>query len=133
MAFANGSGVLSTVQHFDGDIHLLSAFTALTLTPALCATLLKPWYSSRVKAAYFSAWFSNSLSSPDFVCHWSGICTEAYWPYDDDLRCIMFGIVCRAVHLTIIIFADESGLFMSSIQLPSDATMQRTLKVNRYI
>lgn len=42
----------------------------------------------------------------------------------------MFGIVCRAVHLTIIILPDEDqGYFMSSIQLPSDATMQRTLKV----
>ncbi|MGS4823470.1 efflux RND transporter permease subunit, partial [Raoultella terrigena] len=45
---------------------LLSAFLALTLTPALCATLLKPHSDDQSKKRSFSTWFNarfNRLSA----------------------------------------------------------------------
>lgn len=60
MAFASGSvGIIYRQFSISMAISiLLSAFTALTLTPALCATLLKPHGIHQGKSSVFSAWFN---------------------------------------------------------------------------
>ncbi|MFW8068355.1 efflux RND transporter permease subunit, partial [Klebsiella pneumoniae] len=60
MAFASGSvGIIYRQFSISMAISiLLSAFLALTLTPALCATLLKPHGIHQGKSSAFSAWFN---------------------------------------------------------------------------
>ncbi|MFW8521709.1 efflux RND transporter permease subunit, partial [Klebsiella pneumoniae] len=60
MAFASGSvGIIYRQFSISMAISiLLSAFLALTLTPALCATLLKPHGIHQGKSSVFSAWFN---------------------------------------------------------------------------
>lgn len=110
---------------------LLSAFLALTLTPALCATLLKPHSHEQSKKRTFSTWFNarfNRLSAfyesgLGFVLRRSGRMMMLY-------AALCFALYAGLSSLPSSFLPDEDqGYFMSSIQLPADATMQRTLKV----
>ncbi|MCF6689085.1 multidrug efflux RND transporter permease subunit [Raoultella terrigena] len=110
---------------------LLSAFLALTLTPALCATLLKPHSHEQSKKRTFSMWFNarfNRLSALyesglGFVLRRSGRMMMLY-------AALCFALYAGLSSLPSSFLPDEDqGYFMSSIQLPADATMQRTLKV----
>jgi multidrug efflux pump len=61
MAFAGGSvGIIYRQFCISMAVSiLLSAFLALTLTPALCATILKPHHHASRKGRAFSAWFNG--------------------------------------------------------------------------
>jgi multidrug efflux pump len=61
MAFAGGSvGIIYRQFCISMAVSiLLSAFLALTLTPALCATLLKPHHHTSHRGSAFSAWFNG--------------------------------------------------------------------------
>lgn len=110
---------------------LLSAFLALTLTPALCATLLKPHHRERNKGKTFSTWF-NSRFRVLVAFYESGL---GFVLKRTGRMMMLYAALCFALYVGLSSLAssflpdEDQGYFMSSIQLPSDATMQRTLKV----
>ena len=133
MAFASGSvGII--YQQFSISMAisiLLSAFLALTLTPALCATLLKPHDKHRGKSSAFSGWFNahfHRLTS--FYATGLGFFLKR-----TGRMMMIYAALCLALFAGLsslpssFLPDEDQGYFMSSIQLPSDATMQRTLKV----
>ena len=133
MGFASGSvGIIYRQFCISMAVSiLLSAFLALTLTPALCATLLKPHHRCQSKGKSFSAWFNTRFhaltsfyeSGLGFVLKRTG------------RMMMLYAALCVALYAGLSSLAssflpdEDQGYFMSSIQLPSDATMQRTLKV----
>ncbi len=104
---------------------------ALTLTPALCATLLKPHGIHQGKSSVFSAWFNahfHRLTS--FYATGLGFVLKR-----TGRMMMIYAALCLALFAGLSTLPssflpdEDQGYFMSSIQLPSDATMQRTLKV----
>lgn len=132
MGFAEGSvGIIYRQFCISMAISiLLSAFLALTLTPALCATLLKPHEANKKGAGKFAIWFNAHFyaltavyaSSLGAVLKRTG-------------RMLLYIALCAALFAGLsslpssFLPDEDQGYFMSSLQLPSDATMQRTLKV----
>ncbi|WP_062769574.1 multidrug efflux RND transporter permease subunit [Sphingopyxis terrae] len=106
---------------------LFSAFLALTLTPALCATLLKPVAGYGGKNRFF-AWFDRSFDRlADGYQGWvarlikrSGRMMAAF--------AVVVGLLGFAfVKLPSAFLPEEDqGYFLTSIQLPADATASRT-------
>jgi multidrug efflux pump len=132
MAFASGSvGVIYRQFSLSMAVAILfSAFLALSLTPALCATLLKP-VSGHAPGRGFFGWFNRGF----------GRMTERYAQG-------VLGLVKRSGRVMVVFAAlvaalgvslgqlpsaflpeEDQGYFMTSIQLPSDATTERTLEV----
>ena len=132
MAFASGSvGVIYRQFSLSMAVAILfSAFLALSLTPALCATLLKP-VAGHLPARGFFGGFNLRF----------GRMTERY---EHGVR----GLVKRSGRVMVVFAAlvaalgvglnqlpsaflpeEDQGYFMTSIQLPSDATTERTLEV----
>jgi HAE1 family hydrophobic/amphiphilic exporter-1 len=106
----------------------LSAFNALTLSPALASLLLKPKKETRGPLGKFFAWFNKywDRSTDDFV-RWSG----------DLIRkaaVVMVGLVVAGVlawffssHLPTSFLPDEDqGYLYINMQLPNSASMERT-------
>jgi len=106
---------------------LFSAFLALSLTPALCATLLKPIDAHTPKKGFF-AWFDQRFDR----------LTEGYTRL---LGAVLrrggramaaFGVVVAIVAAAFMLLPsaflpeEDQGYFMTSFQLPADATAQRT-------
>lgn len=106
---------------------LLSAFLALTLTPALCATLLKP----QQKASAFSRWFNTRFDTLASLYE----TTLGRLLKRTGRMMMLYVALCLALYAGLssvpssFLPEEDQGYFMSSIQLPSDATMQRTLNV----
>jgi HAE1 family hydrophobic/amphiphilic exporter-1 len=107
---------------------VLSAFNALTLSPALAALLLKPKKQTRGPLGKFFGWFNKywDRSTDDFV-RWSG----------DLIRksaVVMVLLVVAGVaawffsrHLPSSFLPDEDqGYFYINMQLPNSASMERT-------
>ena len=102
----------------------LSGVVALTLTPALCALLLKP---AKTEGRFF-AWFNNRFEK----------LTNGYtWLVGKTLRnkvvtSLMFLLVCAGVIMlaqtrpTSFVPAEDQGMLMGSIQLPDNASLSRT-------
>ena len=108
---------------------LFSAFLALTLTPALCATLLRPVEKAPRKNRFF-AWFDRRFEA-------------ATRRYQDWVRALlkrslrMMLVFAALLGLLGLAFTqlpssflpeEDQGYFMTSIQLPADATAARTLE-----
>lgn len=133
MAFASGSvGVIYRQFTVSMAVSILfSAFLALTLTPALCATLLKPQQKNASPAGRFAAGFNRyfHLLSSRYV---SGL---GYVVKRTGRMMLLYAALCAALVMGLITLPssflpeEDQGYFMSSIQLPSEATMQRTLAV----
>lgn len=133
MAFASGSvGVIYQQFTLSMAVSILfSAFLALTLTPALCATLLKPRTQQHLKKAGFFGWFNHTFDGM----------TKGYVSYVGKLvtrtgRMMMLFVVITAVLIialrqlpTSFLPEEDQGYFMTTIQLPADATTERTLDV----
>lgn len=133
MGFANGSvGIIYRQFTLSMAVSILfSAFLALTLTPALCASLLKPVTENGEDKKGFAGWFNrrfNRLSSQ----YQSGLQTVVK---RSGRMMVIYGLLCAVVvfgwrNLPSSFLPDEDqGYFMTSFQLPSDATQQRTRKV----
>ncbi|KIS44764.1 multidrug efflux RND transporter permease subunit [Kosakonia radicincitans] len=133
MAFASGSvGVIYRQFTVSMAVSILfSAFLALTLTPALCATLLKPHQKNATSAGRFAAGFNrhfHMLTSR----YTSGL---GYVVKRTGRMMLLYAALCAALVMGLITLPssflpeEDQGYFMSSIQLPSEATMQRTLAV----
>ncbi|WP_202744103.1 efflux RND transporter permease subunit [Acinetobacter pittii] len=132
MALASGSvGIIYRQFTITMSVSILfSAFLALTLTPALCATLLKPVDANHQKKGFY-AWFDRSFDKV----------TKKY-------EAILLKVVKHTIP-TLIIFVvitgltfagmkywptafmpeEDQGWFLTSFQLPSDATAERTTKI----
>ncbi|EPJ7320807.1 multidrug efflux RND transporter permease subunit [Enterobacter asburiae] len=109
---------------------LLSAFLALTLTPALCATLLKPHKPGK-RAGRFAVGFNARFRSltASYEAGLGAVLKRT------GRMLLLYAALCAALFLGLsslpssFLPDEDQGYFMSSIQLPSDATMQRTLNV----
>ncbi|WP_318392877.1 efflux RND transporter permease subunit [Enterobacter sp.] len=107
---------------------LFSAFLALTLTPALCATLLKPVTADSHKKNRFFTWFNTTFdrltgryeNGVTRVIRKTGRMTLIYLA--------LCGVLFFAFKFLPSSFLPEEdqGYFITSIQLPADATMKRT-------
>jgi multidrug efflux pump len=132
MAFASGSvGIIYRQFSFRWRYLFYSAFLALTLTPALCATLLKPHSQHQSKGRTFSVWFNTHFHSlTSFYASGLGFVIK-----HAGRMMMIYAALCLALYAGLsslpssFLPDEDQGYFMSSIQLPSDATMQRTLKV----
>ena len=131
MAFASGS-VGTIYRQFTMAMAvsiLLSAFLALTLTPALCATLLKPIERERPKNRVFQAfdrWFERTTAQYQA---WVATLLKRTGR--------MMAIFLMLVGLLGIGFVnlpssflpeEDQGYYMTTFQLPADATASRTMK-----
>lgn len=131
MAFASGS-VGTIYRQFTMAMAvsiLFSAFLALTLTPALCATLLKPVERERPKNCVFQAfdrWFDRTAARYEA---WVGKLLKRTGR--------MMAIFVILVGLLGIGFVnlpssflpqEDQGYYMTTFQLPADATASRTME-----
>ncbi|GEA69826.1 multidrug efflux RND transporter permease subunit [Acinetobacter pittii] len=132
MALANGSvGIIYRQFTITMSVSILfSAFLALTLTPALCATMLKPIDKNHVKKGVF-AWFDRSFEKLNNRYE-HGLFKVI--KHKRTAMLFFIGIVvallfCFKQVPTAFMPEEDQGWFMTSIQLPSDATQERTKKV----
>lgn len=133
MGFASGStGIIYRQFCISMSVSiLLSAFLALTLTPALCATLLRPHDSRLSSDRTFSARFNRRFNA--LTVHYeSGVSALLKRTGRMMLLYLALCIALLAGLATLpssFLPEEDQGYFMSSLQLPSDATLQRTLNV----
>ncbi len=132
MAFASGSvGIIYRQFTVTMSISILfSAFLALTLTPALCATLLKPIHDHQKKKPIFH-WFDRKF---DQLSKRYEHTLSRVIAYRRMAMVAFVGIIAAVIYSfqsvpTAFTPDEDQGWFMSMIQLPSDATQERTLKV----
>lgn len=111
---------------------VLSVLVAMILTPALCATLLKPIHKGEEHGQKgFFGWFNRTFnrSASRYETFVGKILHRS-------LRWILIyvlllgGMVLLFLHLpTSFLPLEDRGMFTTSIQLPSGSTQQQTLKV----
>lgn len=133
MGFASGSvGIIYRQFTLSMAVSILfSAFLALTLTPALCASLLKPVTIHSGNKKGFAGWFNRRFSKLS-----SGYQSSLHRTLKRSGRMmIIYVLLCTVVivawrNLPSSFLPDEDqGYFMTSFQLPSDSTQQRTRDV----
>lgn len=132
MAFASGSvGVIYRQFSISMATSILfSAFLALSLTPALCATLLKPIDGHEEKTGFFG-WFDRQFDRM----------TNGYTGWVTGLvkrtgrSMVVYVLILVLLGFTFMrlpsafLPEEDQGHFMTMVQLPSDATTERTLEV----
>lgn len=134
MALASGS-VGTVYRQFSMAMAvsiLFSAFLALSLTPALCASLLRPVGAPRAKARVFRV-FDRGFEALTASCQ-TGVAGLL-----GRRRRVMAGVALIAGLLVIgfvnlpssFLPEEDQGYFMTSFQLPADATATRTLEAVR--
>ncbi len=133
MALASGSvGVIYKQFTLSMAVSILfSAFLALTLTPALCATLLKPIDPAHHEKRGLFGWFNRRFEhmTQRYVSGVSRLLARG-----GRVMLVFAGLVAIlffSFHQLPSAFMPEEdqGYFMTSIQLPADATSERTLDV----
>ncbi|EAB8809973.1 efflux RND transporter permease subunit [Salmonella enterica subsp. enterica serovar Enteritidis] len=110
----------------------LSVLVALILTPALCATLLKPVSAEHhEKKSGFFGWFNTRFdhSVNHYTNSVSGIVRNT-GRYLIIYLLIVVGMAALFLRLpTSFLPEEDQGVFLTMIQLPSGATQERTQKV----
>ncbi len=133
MAFASGSvGVIYQQFSLSMAVSILfSAFLALTLTPALCATLLKPVDPAHHQKRGFFGWFNRRFARM----------TQGYQAQVRALILRAGRVMLVFVALSVVLVVglnvlpaaflpeEDQGYFMTVFQLPADATSERTLDI----
>lgn len=109
----------------------LSVLVALVLTPALCATMLKPSSADHHGKKGFFGWFNARFDQS--VNHYtnsvSGI-LRGTGRYLVIYLLIVIGMAVLFVRLPTSFLPDEDqGVFLTMVQLPAGATQERTQKV----
>ncbi|ENK5210574.1 efflux RND transporter permease subunit [Klebsiella aerogenes] len=109
----------------------LSVLVALVLTPALCATMLKPASADHHGKKGFFGWFNARFDQS--VNHYtnsvSGI-LRSTGRYLVIYLLIVIGMAMLFVRLPTSFLPDEDqGVFLTMVQLPAGATQERTQKV----
>ncbi|KHT30182.1 efflux RND transporter permease subunit [Pectobacterium carotovorum] len=110
---------------------LISAFLALSLAPALCATLLKPIDKNAHEKRGFFGWFNRKFSA--MTDRYESGVARMLKRIGRSLAvyaalCVVLFLSMRSVPSSFLPEEDQ-GYFLTSIQLPSDATEERTLGV----
>ena len=133
MAFASGSvGVVYRQFAVSMAVSILfSALLALSLTPALCATLLKPIAHGHAERRGFFGWFNRRFDSMTDryetrvgrIVRRSGRMMVLYLALAAGLW-YSFGKVPSSF-----LPEEDQGYFITNFLLPADATSERTLKV----
>jgi multidrug efflux pump len=131
MAFASGSVGVIYKQFTMAMVSsiLFSAFLALTLTPALCATLLKPVDHHAQKTGVFG--FIDRVIERS--TNWYGRSVAAFLKRMGRMMGAFGVVLCllvvgfRALPSSFLPEEDQ-GYFLTTIQLPADATKQRTME-----
>lgn len=133
MAFGGGSvGVIYQQFTLSMAVSILfSAFLALTLTPALCATLLRPLNAEHHQKIGFFSTFNRGFAR--LTASYSARMTRLVG------RCgrmmVIFTALCIVLAVAVwrlpssFLPDEDQGYFMTSIQLPNGATSARTLEV----
>ncbi len=110
---------------------VLSVLVAMILTPALCATLLKPLKKVSITGKRLFAWF-NQMFNRNAERYEKGVAKILH----RSLRWIVIyvlllgGMVFLFLRLpTSFLPLEDRGMFTTSVQLPSGSTQQQTLKV----
>lgn len=110
---------------------LFSAFLALTLTPALCATLLKPVSADHHKKTGFFGWFNRRFDKM----------TNGYTGWVAHLvkrggrMMVLYAVIIAALGYgylqlpSAFVPEEDQGYFMTSFSLPADATAERTRSI----
>jgi multidrug efflux pump len=131
MVFASGS-VGTIYRQFAVAMSvsiLLSAFLALTLTPALCATLLKPVDRERPKHRFFRAfdrWFDRTSTAYET---WVGRLLK-----QTGRMMAIFVLLAGLMGIGFVnlpssfLPEEDQGYYMTTFQLPADATASRTME-----
>ena len=111
---------------------VLSVLVAMILTPALCATMLKPLHKGEQHGQKgFFGWF-NRMFNRNAARYESGVAKILHrslrWMVVYVL--LLGGMVFLFLRLpTSFLPQEDRGMFTTSVQLPSGATQQQTLKV----
>ncbi|HAW44661.1 MAG TPA: hydrophobe/amphiphile efflux-1 family RND transporter, partial [Klebsiella pneumoniae] len=109
----------------------LSVLVALILTPALCATMLKPVKQGHHEKRGFFGWFNRTFnrSASRYETFVGKILHRSLrWMLIYVL--LLGGMVFLFLHLTTSFLPlEDRGMFTTSVQLPSGSTQQQTLKV----
>lgn len=133
MALASGSvGVI--YQQFTLSMAasiVFSAFLALTLTPALCATLLKPVDPAHHEKRGVFGWFNRRFDriTQGYAARVGKLVTRT------GRVMLVFGAIAAVLALAFrqlpssFLPEEDQGYFMTTFQLPADATAGRTLDV----
>lgn len=109
----------------------LSVLVALILTPALCATLLKPVSAEHHEKKGFFGWFNTRFdaSTDHYAKSVSGILRNT-GRYLVVYLLIVVGMAVLFLRLpTSFLPEEDQGVFMTMAQLPAGATQERTQKV----
>jgi len=142
MAFFSGStGVI--YSQFSITIiaaMILSVFVAMTLTPALCATLLKPVAQGHHagEAGWFSGFFRHFNRAFEMCrSNYEGIVGRSFGKprrYLVAYAAIVSAMGYFFLHLPTAFLPDEDqGFLLCQAQLPAGATQERTLEVMRQV
>lgn len=115
---------------------VLSVLVAMILTPALCATLLKPLHKGEHHGQTgFFGWF-NRMFNRNAERYEKGVARILHRSLRCSLRWILIyglllgGMVFLFLRLpTSFLPLEDRGMFTTSVQLPSGSTQQQTLKV----
>ncbi len=106
---------------------LFSAFLALSLTPALCATILKPVTPHHERKGFFAGFNRGFDRLTARYTVWTG------WLVNRTARVMLiYGALTGALALgystlpTAFVPEEDQGTFMTSFTLPADATSERT-------
>lgn len=108
---------------------LFSAFLALTLTPALCATLLRPITHERPRHRVFQAFNRGFERLTSRYEGWVGTLLKR-----TGRMMAIFGLLVGLLGIGFVnlpssfLPEEDQGFYMTSFQLPADATASRTLE-----
>lgn len=110
---------------------LFSAFLALSLTPALCATLLKPISSDHQQRKGIFGWFNYGFDrlTQGYTGWVAGLVRRTgrtMVVYLAIVAAVVFGYTTLA---TTFVPEEDQGSFMTSFTLPAEATAERTRDV----
>ncbi|MEH2535155.1 multidrug efflux pump [Bradyrhizobium sp. AZCC 1588] len=107
---------------------LISAFLALSLTPALCAALLKPAGQGRHESSYFFRWFNRILANlTSSYGGWVSRITRRTGRAMLSYAAIVVVLGYAFVQLpSSFVPEEDQGSFLTTFQLPADATAERT-------
>ena len=110
---------------------LLSAFNALTLSPALASLLLRPTQSPRGPLGWFFGWFNRLFNrATDNYVRLCGIFIGKAGRVMIVLLLVAVGAGWLGARLpTGFIPLEDAGYFLMNIQLPASSSLQRTEKV----
>jgi multidrug efflux pump len=110
---------------------VFSAIMALTLTPALCATLLKPIPEGHhEKPGFFGAFNRLFRRTSDSYTHWVSRILKSTGRTMAIYAAIIAAVVFIAARMpTAFLPAEDQGYLLANVQLPPGASTPRTLSV----